>query len=133
MMHIAAHRGELWIDARLLGKYGFTDGCSGCVQHQLGLGTRRAHSSLCRARIYDLMAADPEVLERMLATDQRLGRAQPREELTRRAKQDFPPDPQADETPPINRKPLGELLTLPKSWRKLAVQLSMSAEEEGRR
>ena len=68
---------ELRIDARLLEKYGFTDECSGCVHHQLGLGTRRAHSSVCRKRIYDLMAEDPEELERMIAADQRLGRAQP--------------------------------------------------------
>ena len=57
------------------------------------LGTRRAHSSLCRKRIYDLMAEDPEEIDRMIAADERLGRAQPREELTRRAKQGFPPDP----------------------------------------
>ena len=95
---------ELRIHARLLGKYGFTDGCSGCMHRQLGLGTRRAHSNACRKRIYELMAADPDELERMVATDQRLGRAQLRDELTRRAKQDFPTDPQADETPLIRPK-----------------------------
>ena len=52
------------------------------------------------------MAADPEELERILATDQRLGRAQPREELTRQAKQDFPPDPQAGGTPFIGPRTL---------------------------
>ena len=80
---------ELKIDARLLEKYGLTDECGGCVHVQLGLGSRRAHSNACRKRIYDLMAADPEELDRMIATDERLGRAQPKEELTRRAKQGF--------------------------------------------
>ena len=39
------------------------------------------------------MAEDPEEIDRMIAADERLGRVQPREELTRRAKQGFPPDP----------------------------------------
>ena len=53
-------------------------------------------SDACRKRIYDLMAADPVEVDQMIATDERLGRKQPREELTRRAKQDFPADPRVD-------------------------------------
>ena len=70
-----------------LQKYGFTDGCTGCVHVQLDLGSRRAHSSRCRQRIYELMKDDPAEIDRLIATDERLRRAQPKEELTRRAKQ----------------------------------------------
>jgi hypothetical protein len=76
------------------------------------------------------MAEDPEELERMIAADQRLGRAQPREELTRRDKQAFRPTRRTPRKRPSRQEPLGGLLTLPKSCRKLAVQLSLSFEEE---
>ena len=84
---------ELKIDARLLEKYGFTVGCTGCQHVQRDLGSRRAHSSRCRQRIYELMKEDPAEIDRLIAADERLRRAQPKEELTRRAKQGFPADP----------------------------------------
>ena len=59
---------ELRLDARLLNKYGFANECSGCVSHQLGLGTRRAHSGACRQRVYNLMLDDPAELGRMIRT-----------------------------------------------------------------
>ena len=40
----------------------------------------------------------------MIATDERLGRAQPKEELTRRAKQGFPVDPRDAATTPGTRR-----------------------------
>ena len=43
----------------------------------------------------------------MIATDERLGRKQPREEFTRRAKQDFPADPRVETEPVAPKTPRG--------------------------
>ena len=120
---------ELKIDARLLAKYGLTDECAGCVHHQLGLGTRRAHSSACRQRIYELMKDDPMEVDRLIAADERLRRAQPKEELARRAKQDFPMDPrEVDHRPSAPKNPRGA----PDAFlcRAAALRRSLSLEEE---
>ena len=99
---------ELKIDARLLAKYGLTDECAGCIHHHLDLGTRRAHSSACRQRIYELMKDDPVEVDRLIAADERLRRTQPKEELARRAKQDFPIDPRdADHKPSAPKTIMG--------------------------
>ena len=82
---------ELRIDGRLLEKFGYTDGCLGCLHRQLKEPGHRQHSSTCRRRIYDLMAQDEDELDRMNWNDERVGRAaaarddpsrQPQEQVT---------------------------------------------------
>ena len=115
--HHDAHAGprELKIDTRLLEKFGFTDECDGCIYKQWeaegnrlpplqrlrrlrSAHSRRAHSDVCRQRIYECMKDDDAELERLNANEKRLGRALTQEEKIRRSTaEDAPAPPAADE------------------------------------
>ena len=47
------------------GKYGFTDGCPGCVWLQNKIGARRNHSDECRLRVEQAIGRDPEEKHRI--------------------------------------------------------------------
>ena len=86
---------ELKIDQRLLDKYGYTEGCPGCIYKQLKSSTGvRVHSTACRCRIYDCMMKDDEEMERMVAIEQKMGRLPRQQERIRRPNAgDIPPMP----------------------------------------
>ena len=104
--HAEAHTGprELRIDGRLLEKFGFTDGCDGCLHKQLGLDSRRGHTDICRQRIYEAMRGDEAELDRLAANEKRLGREVHKHEKIRRsdetdAEAKTEPAAQAEENP----------------------------------
>merc|ERR1712051_420987 len=45
-------------------KYGYTDGCEGCIRMQTG-GERRSHTQQCRERMLKAMSDDDEGQEKM--------------------------------------------------------------------
>ena len=66
---------ELRIDQRLLDKFGYTEGCPGCIYKQLKMSSGvRVHSTACRCRIYEHMMKDEEEVERMINVEQKMGR-----------------------------------------------------------
>ena len=46
-------------------KFGFTEGCPGCTWLQNRIGARRNHNDLCRARVEQAMANDPDERHRV--------------------------------------------------------------------
>ena len=76
--HDDAARGgprELRLDGRLLEKFGYTPGCPGCINKQLGLD-HRAHTAPCRTRVYNLMNDDEDEVDRLARRADRFARAQ---------------------------------------------------------
>ena len=66
---------ELQITERLLGKFGYTPGCTGCTFKENELFGRRPHSVVCRQRIYEKMMQDADEIDRLNRNEARLGRA----------------------------------------------------------
>ena len=75
---------ELKINTRLMEKFGFTNGCPGCIHKQLDLDDHRPHSLKCRRRFYELMKNDEDEVDRLLSNERRMGRQQPKEEIIER-------------------------------------------------
>ena len=65
---------ELQITERLLGKFGYTPGCTGCTFKENELFGRRPHSVVCRQRIYEKMMQDADEIDRLNRNEARLGR-----------------------------------------------------------
>ena len=65
-------------------KFGFTNGCPGCIHKQLDLEDHRPHSLKCRRRFYELMKNDEDEVDRLLSNERRMGRQQPKEERIER-------------------------------------------------
>ena len=74
---------EMKIARRLLGKYGFTDSCLGCLPHQQGLD-RREHNIICRNRIYGQMMINVDELGRIRLHEEKMGRMRGKDERVRR-------------------------------------------------
>ena len=75
--HEDAARGgprELRLDGRFLDKFGYTPGCPGCINKQLGLD-HRAHTAPCRTRVYNLMKDDEDEVDRLARQADRFARA----------------------------------------------------------
>ena len=66
---------ELQITERLLGKFGYTPGCTGCTFKENELFGRRPHSVVCRQRIYEKMMQDADEIDRLNRNEARFGRA----------------------------------------------------------
>ena len=62
------------ITARMLAKYGFTEGCEGCRYKQAGLDESRNHSEACRTRIEEAMEEDEEGKRNKEAQGERITR-----------------------------------------------------------
>ena len=75
---------ELQINTRLMEKFGFTNGCPGCIHKQLDLDDHRPHSAKCRRRFYELMKDDEDEVDRLLNNERRMGRRQPKREKIER-------------------------------------------------
>ncbi len=71
------------MDGRLLEQIGYTPGCPGCINKQLGLD-HRAHTAPCRTRVYNLMKDDVDEVTRQERQVERLARAPEKDEQIRR-------------------------------------------------
>ena len=66
------------ITKQLLEKYGYTDGCTGCVHKACGLDDHRPHDPQCRQRLSEAMMSDEREREQVAAAKRRKG-AQPQQ------------------------------------------------------
>ena len=55
-----------------LDKYGFTEGCPGCIAKQRGEVAKKGHSEACRKRIEDMMRQNDEDKKKIEAADDRI-------------------------------------------------------------
>ena len=55
-----------------LEKYGFTEGCPGCIAKQRGEVAKKGHSEACRKRIENLMRQDEGDRKKIEAADDRI-------------------------------------------------------------
>ena len=56
---------KIYLMPKDFAKYGFTDGCPGCVWLQNKLGARRNHNDQCRLRVEQAIGQDPEEKHRI--------------------------------------------------------------------